>query len=57
MTGRCINIFRRNDLADPWDVEYIESVDSQQLLRIQTIGQKEYQMIEIDKVWLLLEQK
>lgn len=46
-----------HDLADPFDVEYIESVDSQQLLRIQTIGQKEYQMIEIDKVWLLLEQK
>lgn len=43
------------DLADPWDVEYIESVDNQQLLRTQIIGQKEYQMIEIDKVWLLLD--
>lgn len=41
------------DLADPWDAEYVESVASQQLLRKQTIGQKEYQIVEIDKVWLL----
>ncbi len=41
------------DLADPWDAEYVESVASQQLLRTQTLGQKEYQIVEIDKVWLL----
>ena len=41
------------DLADPWDAKYVESLDSQQLLRTQIIGQKEYQIVEIDKVWLL----
>lgn len=41
------------DLADSWDAAYIESLDRQQLLRKQTIGQKEYQIAEIDKVWLL----
>ena len=46
---RCVQAY---DLADPWDAEYVESLDSQQLLRKQTIGQKEYQIVEIDKVWL-----
>ena len=41
------------DLADPWDAEYVESLDSQQLLRTQIIEQIEYQIVEIDKVWLL----
>lgn len=41
------------DLADPWDAEYVESVASQQLLRTQIIGKIEYQIVEIDKVWLL----
>lgn len=41
------------DLADPWDAEYVQSLDGEQLLRKQTIGQKEYQIVEIDKVWLL----
>ena len=47
---RCVQAY---DLADPWDSEYVQSLDSQQLLRKQTIGQKEYQIVEIDKVWLL----
>ena len=42
------------DVADPWDAEYVESVASQQLLRTQIIEQIEYQIVEIDKVWLLL---
>lgn len=41
------------DLADPWDAEYVQSLDSQQLLRKQIIGQIEYQIVEIDKVWLI----
>lgn len=41
------------DLADPWDAKYVESVASQQLLRTQIIEQIEYQIVEIDKVWLL----
>lgn len=41
------------DLADPWDAEYVESLDSQQLLRTQIIEQIEYQIVEIDKVWLI----
>ena len=41
------------DLADPWDAEYVESLDSQQLLRTQIIEQIEYQIVEIDKVLLL----
>lgn len=47
---RCVQAY---DLFDPWDAEYVQSLDSQQLLRKQTIGQKEYQIVEIDKVWLL----
>lgn len=47
---RCVQAY---DLSDPWDAEYVQSLDSQQLLRKQTIGQKEYQIVEIDKVWLL----
>lgn len=47
---RCVQVY---DLSDPWDAEYVQSLDSQQLLRKQTIGQKEYQIVEIDKVWLL----
>ncbi|TXD96528.1 hypothetical protein ES754_10345 [Psychrobacter frigidicola] len=41
------------DLTDPWDAEYVEGLDSQQLLRTQIIEQIEYQIVEIDKVWLL----
>ena len=41
------------DLADTWDAEYVESLDSQQLVRKQIIGQVEYQIVEIDKIWLL----
>lgn len=47
---RYINAY---DLTDPDDAEYVESLDSQQLLRKQTVGQIEYQIVEIDKVWLL----
>lgn len=41
------------DLADPWDAEYVQSLSSQQLLRTQIIGQTAYQIVEIDKVWLI----
>ena len=41
------------DLADPWDAEYVQSLNSQQLLRKQIIGQTEYQVVEVDKVWLI----
>lgn len=47
---RYINAY---DLTDPDDAEYVESLDNQQLLRKQTVGQIEYQIVEIDKVWLL----
>ena len=47
---RCVQVY---DLADPWDAEYVESLDSQQLLGKQIIGQIEYQIVEIDKVWLI----
>ena len=47
---RCVQVY---DLADPWDAEYVESLDSQQLLGKQIIGQIEYQIVEIAKVWLI----
>ncbi|MBF0657796.1 hypothetical protein IPZ60_03480 [Psychrobacter sp. NG25] len=47
---RCVQAY---DLADPWDAEYVQSLNSQQLLRKQIIGQIEYQIVEIDKVWLI----
>ena len=48
---RCVQAY---DLSDPWDTEYVQSLDSQQLLRKQITGQKEYQIVEIDKVWLII---
>lgn len=47
---RCVQAY---DLADSWDADYVQSLDSQQLLRKQTIGQIEYQIVETDKVWLI----
>ena len=47
---RCIQAY---DLADPWEAEYVDTLTSQQRLRTQIIGQTEYQIVEIDTVWLL----